>query len=78
MSDKNAKITASQTTDAFNEKIMNHSERLATLEERSKHLATKQDLETIRTKVSDAINAQTWKIIGAVAGLVAAVYFIAK
>lgn len=78
MSDKGDKITASQTTDTFNEKIMDHSERLATLEERSKHLATKEDLEKLRTNVSDAINAQTWKIIGAAAGLVAAVYFIAK
>ena len=55
MSDKGDKITASPTTDTFNEKIMDHSERLARLEERSTHLATKEGLAELKTTTKEGI-----------------------
>lgn len=50
---------------------MNHENRLAKLEERTEHLASKEDLQK-------AMNAQTWRIITAIAGLVASVVWITQ
>ncbi|SAL25927.1 hypothetical protein AWB64_02113 [Caballeronia sordidicola] len=41
-------------------------------------LATKEDLQTLRADLHEALNAQTWKIIGSCALLVAVVFFIAR
>lgn len=48
---------------------MNHESRLAKIEGTLPHLATKEDLQR-------ELNSMTWKIIGAIAALVAAVTFI--
>ena len=50
---------------------MDHGERLAALEERTTHLASREDLQK-------ALNAMTWKIISAIAGLVAAVAYLCR
>ena len=50
---------------------MNHENRLAFLEGKAESFATKADLY-------QALNGMTWKIIGAIAALVAAVFFIAR
>ena len=62
---------ASSSSDAFHGHVMNHENRLAKLEERTEHLASKEDLQK-------AMNAQTWRIITAIAGLVAAVVWITQ
>jgi hypothetical protein len=35
-------------------------------------------LEKLRSEVENALHAQTWKLVGSAAALVAAVYFIAR
>ncbi len=51
--------------------VLDHQQRLATLEERSRHFATKEDLQ------KELIHL-FWKIIIALAGLVAGVYWMAR
>lgn len=53
-------------------------ERLARIETRLEATATREDLNKTATDLFKAMNAQTWRIIGAVAALTAAVYFLAK
>lgn len=60
-----------ESSSKFQEKVMDHGERLAALEERTSHLASKEDLQK-------AMNAQTWKIISAIAALVSAVVWITQ
>lgn len=50
---------------------MDHESRLAYIEGRMESFATKEDLHK-------GLHDMTWKIIGAIAALVAAVYFIAR
>lgn len=64
-------LDAAESSSKFEDKMMDHGERLAALEERTSHLASKEDLQK-------AMNAQTWKIIGAIAGLVSAVVWITQ
>ena len=52
-------------------------ERLARIETRVEATATREDLNRTAAELFKAMNAQTWKIIGAAAGLAGAVYFIA-
>lgn len=77
MTDNHEKFSAAKTTNSFDERIINHSERLSALEERTRYLATKEDLEKLKTNMSKEINNQTWKIISVVAALVSAVYYVA-
>jgi hypothetical protein len=63
-------FNSSGSSGKYEDRIMDHGERLSALEERTKHLASKEDLQK-------AMNAQTWKIIAAIAALVSAVYWIA-
>ena len=60
-----------ESSSKFEEKMMDHGEWLAVLEERTKHLASKEDLQK-------AMNAQTWKIICAIGLLVSAVVWITQ
>lgn len=53
-------------------------ERLARIESRVEQTATKDDVERVRTELHKSVGAQTWRLIGAAATLVAVVYFIAK
>ncbi|HIR20905.1 MAG TPA: hypothetical protein IAC89_01595 [Candidatus Aphodousia faecalis] len=53
------------------QRVLDHQTRLAILEERSQHFATKEDLQK-------ELHGMTWKIIGAIAALVAVVYWIAR
>lgn len=50
---------------------MDHEGRLGYIEGKLESFATKEDLQK-------ELNAMTWKIIGAIAALVAAVYFITR
>lgn len=50
---------------------MNHEGRLGYIEGKLESFATKEDLQK-------ELNAMTWKIIGAIGALVAAVYFITR
>lgn len=54
------------------------NERVAKLEVILPTLATKEDLAWLDSSMHKAMNTQTWRIIAAAAGLVAAVYFIAR
>lgn len=53
-------------------------ERLARIETRLDQTATKNDVSEVKSELYKAINAQTWRVIGASATLVAAVFFIAR
>lgn len=57
-------------------------ERLARIEAKLDGTATKEDLGSLRTELHKAISDQTWRLItwvsGISAGLVAAVFFIAR
>ena len=52
-------------------------ERLARIETRVEATATREDLNKTASDLYKAMNAQTWRIIGAAGVLAAAVYFIA-
>ena len=64
-------FNSASSSNKFEDKVMDHGERLASLEERTTHLASKEDLQR-------SLNAMTWKIIGANAGLVAAVAYLCR
>lgn len=53
-------------------------ERLARIETRLEQTATKNDVSETKSELYKAINAQTWRVIGASATLVAAVFFIVR
>jgi len=59
---------------ALEQTMIDVRERLVRIETRLDQTATKGDL----VDVYKAINSQTWRLIGAVALLVAAVYFIVR
>lgn len=48
------------------QKHMNHEARLAKIEAQIPHLATKADLESLKTQIADKINSQTRWIVGVV------------
>ena len=53
-------------------------ERLARIEARVDQTATKGDVSEAKSDLHKAINAQTWRLIGAVSLLVAAVFFVVR
>ena len=65
-----------------NDPGMELRERVARIEEKLTNvvptLASREGLEALRADVNKSIGEQTWRIIGAVAALVLAVYFIAR
>ncbi|BBP99116.1 hypothetical protein BSFA1_42450 [Burkholderia sp. SFA1] len=53
-------------------------DRLIKIETRMEALASKEDLQKLRSELHESLNAQTWKIIGAAATLSAVVFFLAR
>lgn len=58
--------------------VIDVRERLAHIETRLDQTATKEDIALTRSDLYKAINAQTWRLIGVTAALVAAVFFIVR
>jgi uncharacterized protein involved in propanediol utilization len=53
-------------------------DRLIKIETRMDALASKEDLQKLRSELHQSLNAQTWKIIGAAATLCAVAFYLAR
>lgn len=53
-------------------------DRLIKIETRIDSLASKEDLANLRAELHSSLNAQTWRIIGALAIISATIYYMAK
>jgi hypothetical protein len=53
-------------------------DRLIKIETRMDSLASKEDLANLRAELHSSMNAQTWRIIGALALISGVIYYMAK
>jgi hypothetical protein len=53
-------------------------DRLIKIETRMDSLASKEDLANLRAELHSSLNAQTWRIIGALALISGVIYYMAK
>jgi hypothetical protein len=53
-------------------------DRLIKIETRMDALASKEDLANLRAELHSSLNAQTWRIIGALALISGVIYYMAK